>query len=147
MALSNLEMLVTEKKAQFAVGQLPTLQADRVQMVQLFQNLISNALKFQGGDHIPYVKIYAKAIEHQVGRKTAYEISLEDNGIGFDEQYLDKIFKPFQRLHGSEAYEGVGIGLAICRKIVERHGGTLAARSALGQGSTFIISLPVIQPK
>jgi hypothetical protein len=145
VALSNLEMVVTEKKARFEVGQLPTLQADRVQMIQLFQNLISNALKFQGGDHIPHVKIYAKAIEKKFGRRNAYEICVEDNGIGFDEQYVDKIFKPFQRLHGREEYEGVGIGLAICRKIVERHGGTITARSTVGQGSTFIITLPVRQ--
>jgi two-component system, chemotaxis family, CheB/CheR fusion protein len=143
VALSNLEIVVTEKKARLEVGQLPTLQADRVQMIQLFQNLISNALKFQDRDHLPCVKIYAKAIENKFGRKSAYEICVEDNGIGFEEQYLDKIFKPFQRLHGREEYEGVGIGLAICRKIVERHGGTITARSTIGQGSNFIVTLPM----
>jgi len=111
-------------------------------MVQLFQNLISNALKFQRANETPHVKIYAHPMESESARGKAYEIFVEDNGIGFDEQYLDKIFMPFQRLHGKDEFEGTGIGLAICKKIVGRHGGSLTARSRMGKGSTFIVTLP-----
>jgi PAS domain S-box-containing protein len=136
-ALSNLEILIREKNADVEVGELPTIKTDMVQMTQLFQNLIGNALKFQRDGEVPHVKIYAR----EVGN--TYEIYVEDNGIGFDEKYLDKIFQPFQRLHGrSSHYEGVGMGLAICRKIVERHGGKVTARSRLDKGSTFIVTLP-----
>jgi signal transduction histidine kinase len=75
------------------------------------------------------------------------EIRVEDNGIGFDKKYLDRVFSPFQRLHGRSEYEGVGMGLAICRKIVEQHGGSITAESKLGHGSTFIVRLPVKQPQ
>jgi PAS domain S-box-containing protein len=136
-ALSNLEMLIREKNAVVEVGDLPTVEADRTQMIQLFQNLIGNALKFTPEGETPHVKIYGK----EAGN--AYNICVEDNGIGFDEKYLDKIFLPFQRLHGrSSEYEGEGMGLAICRKILERNGGKITAKSELGKGSTFIVTLP-----
>jgi signal transduction histidine kinase len=107
---------------------------------KLFQNLIGNALKFSRDDDSPYVKIYTQEV---AGAGRVCEICVEDNGIGFDERYLDKIFLPFQRLHGrSSEYDGVGMGLAICKKIVERHGGKITARSELGKGSTFIVTLP-----
>jgi PAS domain S-box-containing protein len=137
-ALSNLEILRGEKNGDVEIGNLPSVKADPVQMAQLFQNLIGNALKFHRDGEAPHIKVHAK----EVG--DAYEIYVEDHGIGFDEKYLDKIFLPFQRLHGrSSNYEGVGMGLAICRKIVERHGGKITARSDLGKGSTFIVTLPV----
>jgi two-component system sensor kinase FixL len=136
-ALSNLEILIREKNAVVGIGDLPTVTADPVQMTQLFQNLIGNALKFHRDGEAPHVKIQSRKVGD------AYEIYVEDNGIGFDEKYLDKIFQPFQRLHGrSSGYEGVGMGLAICKKIVERHGGKISAKSELGKGSTFIVSLP-----
>jgi light-regulated signal transduction histidine kinase (bacteriophytochrome) len=136
-ALSNLEVLIGEKNAEVEVGDLPTIRADRIQMIQLFQNLIGNALKFSRDGEAPHVKIHAE----EVG--DAYKISVEDNGIGFDERYVDKIFLPFQRLHGrSSEFEGVGMGLAICMKIAERHGGKISAKSELGKGSTFIVRLP-----
>ncbi len=139
-ALSNLEIMIGEKNARVEVDALPTIKADRVQMIQLFQNLIGNALKFTGNDHLPYVKIFAHEAEDANG---VYEICVQDNGIGFEEKYLDSIFLPFQRLHGrSSEYEGVGMGLAICRKIAERHGGRISARSEVGKGSTFIVTLP-----
>ena len=118
------------------VAELPVVDADPYQMRELFLNLISNALKFRGKDEPPAIKIH--------GRKERGSCTLfvEDNGIGFDEQYLDKIFTPLQRLHVSGAYAGIGMGLAICRKIAERHGGTITAESVSGKGSTFIISLP-----
>jgi signal transduction histidine kinase len=109
-------------------------------MVQLFQNVIENAVKFSRKDEPPHVKIYGKVKKQS---KTC-EISVEDNGIGFEERYLDKLFVPFQKLHGRESvYDGMGMGLAICRKIVKRHGGEITARSKLGKGTTFIVTLPV----
>jgi PAS domain S-box-containing protein len=139
-ALSNLEMMSREKNARVEVGDLPTIRADRVQMVHLFQNLIGNALKFQQKGQSPHVKIYARIRDDE----GIVEICIEDNGIGFEEKYLNKIFQPFQRLHGrGSEYEGVGMGLAICKKIVERHGGKITARSQLGRGSTFIVTIPV----
>ena len=138
-ALSNLEIMVQEKNARMEVGDLPTVKADRVQMIQLFQNLIGNALKFTREGEAPHVKIHAEEV---AGANGVYEICVEDDGIGFEEKYLDKIFLPFQRLHGrSSGYDGMGMGLAICRKIVERHGGKIAARSRLGKGSTFVVTL------
>jgi signal transduction histidine kinase len=137
-ALSNLEISIGEKNADVEIGDLPPIKADVVQMTQLFQNLIGNALKFHHDGETPHVKIHAR----EVGN--TFEIYVEDNGIGFDEKYLNKIFQPFQRLQGrSSKYEGVGMGLAICRKIVERHGGTITAKSKPGKGSIFIITLPV----
>jgi PAS domain S-box-containing protein len=139
VALSNLEIIISEKNARVEVGDLPTIAADRVQMVQLFQNLIGNALKYHRDSQSPHVKIYAR-----IGDKSrTYDIHVEDNGIGFEEKHLNRIFLPFQRLHGrSSNYEGVGMGLAICRKILERHGGSITAGSELGKGSAFIVTLP-----
>jgi PAS domain S-box-containing protein len=139
-ALSDLEVIIEEKNARVEVDDLPRVMGNRVQMVQLFQNLIGNALKYLRDGEPPHVRIYSR----QAGDdKDAYEIRVEDNGIGFEEKYLDRIFLPFQRLHGrSGKYEGVGMGLAICKKIVERHGGEITAKSELGKGSTFIVTLP-----
>jgi len=141
VALSNLEILIKEKNARVEVADLPTVKADRVQMIQLFQNLIQNALKFHRGGQAPQVRIYA-----QRRNQNAIEICVEDQGIGFEEQYLDKIFLPFQRLHGrSSEYQGVGMGLAISKKIVERHGGEITAKSEAGKGSIFTVTLPVYE--
>ena len=138
-ALANLEILIKENNARIEVGDLPTVWADRIQMVQLFQNLIGNAVKFHRPGEAPRVKVYARLRDEN----GAYEICVEDNGIGFEERYLDQVFLPFERLHGgSSGYEGVGMGLAICKKIVERHGGEITATSELGKGSTFIVRLP-----
>jgi PAS domain S-box-containing protein len=135
-ALSNLEMIIREKNGRVEVGDLPRVRADHVSIIQLFQNLIENALKFHRDGEALHIKIHAKEV------RDAHEIYIEDNGIGFEEKYLDKIFLPFQRLHGrSSEYGGVGMGLAICKKIVERHGGSITARSKSGQGSTFIVDI------
>ncbi len=139
-ALSNLEVPIEETKGTVEIDSLPTVKADRLQMVQLFQNLVGNALKFHREGVPPRVKIYSKASDD---KEPSVEIFVEDNGIGFDEKYLDRIFAPFERLHGKEQYQGVGMGLAICMKIVERHGGTIAAKSAPGKGSVFIVTLPL----
>jgi light-regulated signal transduction histidine kinase (bacteriophytochrome) len=139
-ALSDLEIMIEEKNARVKVGDLPTVMGDQGQMVQLFQNLIGNALKYSPGGQAPHVRIYSREPGDGEG---VHEIVVEDSGIGFEDKHGEKIFLPFQRLHGrSSEYEGVGMGLAICKKIVERHGGTITARSELNKGSTFIVTLP-----
>jgi signal transduction histidine kinase len=110
-------------------------------MRQLFQNLVGNALKFVRPGVTPRVHVSAQATENGAGGP-AWRITVEDNGIGFEEKYLDRIFTVFQRLQGRGTYEGTGIGLAICRRIVERHGGSITARSRPGEGSTFLVTLP-----
>ena len=133
--ISDLEPRIEWLGADVEVLELPAIKAVKSQMYQLFQNLISNALKFRGKEQ-PRIKIHSQCTDHDC------RIFVEDNGIGFEEQFLDRIFMPFQRLHGRSAYEGTGMGLAICRKIVERHRGSISAKSKPGKGSTFIITLP-----
>ncbi len=136
-AASDLESAVRQIGACVEIGPLPTVMGDPYQLRQLFQNLIANALKYHRTGFKTIVKIYGDEKDGKC------RISVEDNGIGFDEKYMEKIFQPFQRLHGKHEYPGTGIGLAICRKIVERHGGMITARSTPGKGSTFIVTLPV----
>jgi two-component system, chemotaxis family, CheB/CheR fusion protein len=122
------------------------------QMRQVFQNIISNALKFSRPDVPPHITITSELIAEPDFEAVAADrgeycrISIADNGIGFDEQYTAKIFTIFQRLHSREKYEGTGIGLAITKKIIERHNGWITARSTAGGGSTFVIILPIRQP-
>ena len=111
--VSDLELKIERLGADVEVLELPVIKAEKSQIYQLFQNLIANSLKFHGEEQ-PHIKIYSRRTDH------GCRIFVEDNGIGFDEIYLDRIFAPFQRLHGRSAYEGTGMGLAICRKIVER---------------------------
>lgn len=141
--LSDLEVPIHETKANVQIGDLPTIEADAGQMRHLFQNLIGNALKFYRAGVPPFIKVYGNRC-----LDGTCEIVVEDNGIGFDEAFAEKIFAPFQRLHGkSSSYKGAGMGLAICQKIVERHNGTITATSIPGQGSTFSISLPLEQSR
>jgi len=135
--LSDLEIRIMETKGKVNIGTLPIVDADKLQMRQLFQNLISNALKFHKDNTPPIVKINTENTQNGT-----YKITVEDNGVGFHEKYLDRIFKPFHRLHGRNEFEGTGMGTAICMRIVKRHGGTLTAKSKIGEGSTFIITLP-----
>jgi signal transduction histidine kinase len=123
--------------ARLTVGLLPTIRADASQMNQLFQNLVGNALKFSKTGRPLEITVSAEPFGEN------HVISVVDNGIGFDPQFSEKIFTVFQRLHGRGDYEGSGIGLSICRKIVERHGGTIRATSRPDEGATFTISLPV----
>jgi PAS domain S-box-containing protein len=139
--LSDLESRIEQLGGRVEAGPLPVVIADRLQMSQLFQNLIGNALKFHKPDEKPVVKIRMERTGEQADVDT-YRIAVEDNGIGFDEKYLDRIFQVFQRLHGRNEYEGSGIGLAICRKIVERHGGSITASSTPGAGAKFLVVLP-----
>ena len=134
--ISDLEIRIEQTNGRIETDNLPILKADPTQMRQLLQNLVGNALKFHKPDETPVVKIKG---EFQPG---IVRLEISDNGIGFDEKYSEQIFAIFQRLHGRGDYEGTGIGLAVCRKIAERHGGTIMAKSQPGQGAIFIISLP-----
>lgn len=151
--LSDLEVRLQETGAEVRVGPLPTLEADPVQMRQLLQNLLNNALKFHRPEEPPRIEVTARILTTNSKQRVApvlppsCELRISDNGIGFDEKYLDRIFQPFQRLHSRQQYEGSGIGLGICRRIVERHGGRITAQSTPGQGSTFIVTLPLKHPQ
>jgi PAS domain S-box-containing protein len=138
--ISDLEMRIEELSAEVEIGELPIIEADPTQMRQLFQNLIGNALKFHQKDQQPRVKIFQ---DIPIEQEHWCIIIVEDNGIGFDEKYASQIFNPFQRLHSRKNYEGTGIGLAICRKIVDRHGGKITVSSIPGKGSKFKILLPL----
>jgi signal transduction histidine kinase len=145
--LSDLQIRIEETNATVEVGNLPAIEADAMQMRQLFQNLIGNALKFRKSGVNPLIKISASyTAEHKLPVSgMAVSISIADNGIGFEQQFKEQIFVIFQRLHSRNEYEGTGIGLATCRKIVERHMGSIDAIGNLGQGSTFVITLPISQ--
>jgi signal transduction histidine kinase len=121
------------------LGKLPEIAADSLQMRQLFQNLISNALKFRLADTPPEISIDASVTDGVAA------ITVRDNGIGFDPQYSRRIFRIFERLHSRSEYPGTGIGLALCRKIAERHGGTITAESSPGAGATFTVTIPIDQ--
>ena len=134
-AIANLSMVIEENHAMVTSDQLPKVMADASQMVQLFQNLIGNAIKFKG-EESPRIHISVQA------KGNEWVFSVKDNGIGIEAQYQDKIFVVFQRLHTREKYPGTGIGLAICKKVVERHGGRIWVESELSQGSNFYFTLP-----
>ena len=148
--LSDLEVRIEQTKAHIDVSDLPTIQADPMQMRQLLQNLIGNALKFQAPNSKPQIQIQAHTLRRPFNGEASggpeqelCEISIKDNGIGFDEKYTEKIFAMFQRLHGRNEYEGTGVGLAVCRRIADRHGGTISAKGKPGEGATFTVTLPV----
>jgi signal transduction histidine kinase len=156
--LADLEITIAKTNATITIDPLPEIEANETQMQQLFQNLVSNALKFSTVD--PQINISAKIIgkagmpDEYIQAMTEKEIDIpekfirlyvKDNGIGFDEIYVDKIFTEFQQLNGKHTYEGHGIGLAICHKIAENHHGTISAKSIPGKGSTFIVTLPFSQ--
>lgn len=148
--IADLEVHIEQACAAVEVGRLPSVEADPLQMRQLLQNLIGNSLKYRRHGARPVVRVYAETPEDGGAASPCgafCRILVEDNGIGFDEKYLDRIFTVFQRLHGRTEYEGTGIGLAVCRKIVERHGGSITARSAPQKGATFVVTLPLTQPK
>ena len=143
--ISDLEGRLHTSGGNVRGGTLPTIEADSLQMYQLLQNLVGNGLKFHRPEEKPLVTVESRIMNSGDGHPARCEILVEDNGIGFDETYLDRIFEVFQRLHGRQEFEGTGMGLAICRKIAERHGGTITASSTPGRGSTFIVTLPVVQ--
>jgi len=136
VATANLKIAIEESKAEITHDDLPTISGDPSQLAQLMQNLIANALKFRG-ETAPRIHI---GIEQYEGM---WKISVKDNGIGIDPEYRERIFIIFQRLHGREEYEGTGIGLAVCKRIVERHGGEIWVESEPGEGATFYFTFPV----
>jgi PAS domain S-box-containing protein len=136
------ELEIKKTGGRIEIEDLPIIEADESQMFCLFENLIGNALKFRG-DANPLIKVYARCDGHG-----SCDIFVKDNGIGFEQQFAERIFKPFQRLHGrSSQYGGTGMGLAICRKIVEQHGGNIRAESEPGKGTTLVVRLPVKQAR
>jgi signal transduction histidine kinase len=144
--LGDLEIAIEESHSHITAQPLPVIQGDKGQMYQLFLNLLSNAIKFRKADISPQISIQ---YEQQEIKDEVTELDLQwhvitiiDNGIGFEQEFADKIFIPFQRLHGRSEYTGTGIGLAVCRRIVERHGGTILAESELGKGTTLTIKIP-----
>lgn len=150
--VSDLEVRIQQHGGRIEVGKLPSVEADSTQIRQLFQNLIGNALKFHRENEPPVVRVQGERLRRREDFPTGANPEVEsclftvsDNGIGFDEKYLDKIFAIFQRLHGRSQYEGNGIGLAVCQKIAERHHGHITARSKPGEGTTFLVVLPMKQ--
>lgn len=135
MAVKNLEITIRENAALVTNDELPEIRCDGGQITQVFQNLIANGIKFQG-EHPPAVHVGAEKVEDM------WRFSITDNGIGIDEKYAERIFQIFQRLHTRKDYEGTGIGLALCKRIVERHGGAIWFTSAVGEGTTFYFSIP-----
>jgi light-regulated signal transduction histidine kinase (bacteriophytochrome) len=148
-AWDDLSKRAQETGGRADIGRLPTVEADATQMRQMLQNLMDNALKY-GREGVPPLVTVRGGLTHDAGAKpgrgrAVCRIDVQDNGIGFEEKYAERIFAPFQRLHRRGQYDGTGIGLAICRKIVERHGGRITAQSTPGAGSQFTIFLPVAQ--
>ncbi len=148
--LFDLETRIEQVGGKIEVAPLPVIEAEPLHMRQLLQNLIGNALKFHKENEKPVVRVEAKTFREQNEidprlSRDMVQLTVSDNGIGFDEKYLDRIFQVFQRLHTRQNYEGTGMGLAITRKIVEHHSGTVTARSRPGEGSTFIVNLPLKQ--
>ena len=145
--MSDLEARIEQTGGRVKIGELPTIDADQIQMRQLLQNLIANALKFHQRDVAPVVTVTVRVLPAgETGGSDSCQLIVEDNGIGFEQKYADRIFTPFQRLHGRNEFEGTGMGLAICRKIAERHHGSITAISTPGVGSSFIVTLPTKQP-
>jgi light-regulated signal transduction histidine kinase (bacteriophytochrome) len=147
----SLRRQVERTKGRLEVGRLRTIEAEPEQMQQLLWHLIHNGLKFRRPETPPVVRVHGKLLKGRAEGvppwRDRYQVFVEDNGIGFEGAFADRIFRVFQRLHGQSEYGGTGIGLALCRKIAERHGGDIAVRSAPGKGTTFIVTLPVRQVK
>ena len=143
--LSDLEVQIADVLGQINVDPLPTIQADSMQMRQLWQNLIGNALKFHQPDTPPTINVTSEIFNDEATGEAYGRFAIADNGIGFDDKYVNRIFAAFQRLHGQDEYEGSGVGLAICHRIVTRHNGQISVKSEPNVGSTFTITLPLLQ--
>ena len=149
--ISDFKLRIDKKNVNIMVEELPVIEADPIQMRQLFQNLIGNALKFQLGEVVPQIhitgstSIFSKKNPSAGAIKNLCQIRVKDNGIGFEPRFAKRIFDILQRIHPRQKYEGAGIGLSICRKIVDRHNGKIKARSQIGEGTIFIVTLPISQ--
>jgi signal transduction histidine kinase len=142
-AIADLSEAIAASGASVEVGPLPTTLVDPIQMRRVFQNLIGNALKFQAPGVPPRVTVGAGEPFLQEDGTAAVEVWVQDEGIGIDERFADRIFQPFERLHGRDEYEGTGMGLAICRTILELHGGTIRASGDVGVGTRITLTLPL----
>ena len=136
-AVANLKKVIEESGAQLTNEPLPAVMGDSAQLIQLFQNLLTNAIRFTRQGHPPLIHVSAQR------QRDEWQIAVRDQGIGIDPKYFGKLFVPFRRLHPRDQYPGTGIGLAICKKIVQRHGGRIWVESTLGEGSTFSFTIPV----
>ena len=145
---TDLETLIKSNDVNLSVGQQPVLMCDRSQMQQVIQNIIENAIKYRHVDRPPVIRVSSVILPpgNAMADLPVLELTIEDNGIGIAERHREQIFEPFQRLHSSDEYDGSGIGLAICRKIVERHRGTISVSNGIGKGSAFKIRLPMRPP-
>jgi signal transduction histidine kinase len=147
-AISDLELKIEDSGAQIFCSELPVIKGHPHQIKQLFLNLLSNAIKFRKAQAVPQIRVLCAKVsepllpDHSVLAGAFLELKIIDNGIGFEQLFAEKIFTIFQRLNGKAEYTGSGIGLAICRKIVENHGGKIYANSGIGLGATFTILLP-----
>ncbi|SFP05819.1 PAS domain S-box-containing protein [Chitinophaga sp. YR627] len=141
---NDLEVLIQQKHAVVKAGPLPVIEGDRILIHQLFYNLLNNSLKFTTEEEQPVITIEATPVLQH--KEAYYNIIITDNGIGFDQQQSEKIFDTFTRLNSKDKYDGTGLGLALCKKIVQRHHGTIAATSENGKGAAFSLVLPVVQP-
>jgi light-regulated signal transduction histidine kinase (bacteriophytochrome) len=149
--ISDLEVRIESSRGRIVFDALPVIHADTAQIRQLMQNLIGNALKYHRPDVPPVVTVAADVLytpeeraKNGTGRYDSVRITITDNGIGFDNKYSEQIFAIFHRLHGRSEYEGTGIGLAICKKIVDRHGGMITANGTPDEGAVFMIDLPYL---
>lgn len=144
--VDDLEMAIEESGAQIKLDPLPTIMADPSQMNQLFINMLSNAIKFRKAGVKPQVSVGYELVSGELEgyRVNSHLIKIADNGVGFDKEFSEKIFMPFQRLHSRDEFKGNGIGLAVCKRIVERHGGEITVKSETGNGAIFTISLPAV---
>ena len=142
--LLDLEFQIKKCDGIVNVGHLPEIEANPFQIQQVFVNLIGNSLKFHKKGAPPVIEIKSES-SHSRNGDSICNIFVKDNGIGFDQKYIKKVFKPMERLVGRSEYEGTGMGLSICRRIIERHHGTITAESCQGKGTTFIFSLPIKQ--
>lgn len=138
--MQDLDRMITDTQSEVVTGPLPVIEGDASQLALLFQNLIANAIKYRKSGAGGRIEVTVAAVEPDW-----VEIEVADEGIGFDPAYAERIFRPFERLHGRDEYEGSGVGLSICRRVAELHGGTITARGEPGRGAVFTIRLPVSQ--
>ena len=141
----DLEVTIAEKKASLVKGRLPRIDGASVLIYQLFYNLINNSLKFARVGVPPVIEVVAELLQGEGSTEAMAEITLTDNGIGFEQEHTDRIFDTFARLHAKDKYEGTGLGLALCRKIVDRHLGSIRATGRKDEGAVFVIRLPLVQ--